>query len=799
MKKVLFASALLALAAGCAENELDSLSIPEQGKGISFVVEQAPSTRMQWDETETAYVPFWYAEQDRIGIFAVNVKKGAFGSETDLTARMLNSWTGLPSAASVADVTYKATQSKQTGAFTAIQDDNLLHFNDNKNARFLAVYPSSIKAMFGGATESKKIILSDLPKISEQTQTTTKGYNEAVTMYSLSIASKENPYDAVGEKVNLSFKRPLSALVMKTANANEYTKLDDNNESTFGKLTKVTVTAKGWTVPAGGSGTPIAASKLAYDETKATIEVDTVAGYKAEFKEGTSASEADAITLNIGKAAAGLDWNDDALAIAAIKNVDRSKTFSSTKKETVEVKFSFEKIDLVKTMETGNSWNNKFIEVPAIDIEKYPYLVTKGTTGSGRTLIVNSETFSKIFKEDGTIKWTDEYATTGSVALANIETIISNVALTDAEMVKLNTFGKLKNLTLAENTSIPANTFTTTQARQMVKLDLPKVTTVSKKFVNNSEDVVKFVELQTLKMPAYSFEDEKINESLLNPGTTGNTKLKVLDMSGVTSMMPIYGILRTMTFTNYTELTEVTVKDGVVVAPKGFKGCKALKTVTGKLDISKASEAFAMGTVDDGGNNSTLTTIEINGTVIPEGAFTNCTKLATVKYNGNIVAPTAIGSNAFAATEVQYMDLSNAKTIGEAAFKGCAKLAKTNENAQDLVVGTEKIAADVFNGCTSLVIVKFTNATEIVGGDVFVGATGLKQVKFEKVFKLADDAEGTNDLYKDVFTADPSGIDFWVNAAQPNVSGSKLTLSYKKGTGSSATTENVEYEFKSIQ
>lgn len=796
MKKVLFASALLALAASCTENELDSLSAPKQDNGISFVAEQAPMTRMQWDETETAYVPFWYAEQDRIGIFAVNVKKGAFGSETALNTG--KDWTALQGGGTgndEANAVYKATQSQQKGAFTSVEDASTLHFDGNKDARFLAVYPSTIKAAY----DKGKITLSNLPAIDAQTQTTTKGYNEAITMYSLSIASKENSYDAVGEKVNLSFKRPLSALVMKTANANEYTKKDEAGNSIFGALKTVTVTAKGWNAPEGITADPIAASKLAYDNSTATIVIDTVADYKAEFEKGAGTGESETITLTIG-GANGLDWNDDALAIAAIKNVDRSKTFSSAKKETVEVKFSFDKIDLVKTMETGNSWNNQFIEVPAIDIEEYPYLVTKGTSGNNRTLIVNSGAFSGIFNKAGKIAWTEgeDASAITEVELNKIETIISNVELTASELGEIKKFTALKNLTLAENTSIPANTFSTAQASRMLKLDLPKVTTVNKKFVNNSESVTEFAALTTLKMPAYPFEDENINKSLLNPGASGNTVLAVLDMSGVTSMMPIYGILRTMTFTNYTALTEVTVKDGVIVAPKGFKGCKALKTVNGKLDISKASEAFAMD--DETTNaNTTLTTVEINGTVIPDGAFTNCTKLATVKYNGNSVAPTAIGESAFAATDVQYMDLSNAKTIGEAAFSDCTKLAKTSQNAQDLVVGAEKIAANVFNGCTSLVIVRFTNATEIVGGDVFAGATKLQQVKFDKVFKLADDATATADLYKNVFTATPGNIDFWVNAAQPGVSSSKLTLSYKSGTGSSATTKIVEYGFKSIQ
>lgn len=764
MKKVLFASALLVLVASCAENELDSLSVDKQNNGISFVAEQAPTTRMQWDETETSYVPFWYAEQDRIGIFAVNVKKGAFGAATDLTGRMLPNWTGLPTSEESADAVYKATRSQQTGAFTAEADASLLHFVDNKDARFLAVYPKTIKAKY----DAGKIELSNLPATNEQTQTTTKGYNEAIPMYSLSIASKENSYDAVGEKINLKFHRPLSAVVLKTANADKYTELDTDGKSIFGKLKKVTITAKGYTdedVPANS----IDASILAYDNSDATISVDTL-NYAATLTAGTSPTSE--VELSIATGAAGLDWNDNALAIATIMNVDRS-AFSDAKKETVEYTFSFENIDLTSSVVTKNDWKG-FIEMKPMDVAEFPYLVTKGTTGSGRTLIVNSGNFSDIYNADGDkIKWADEYSASDDdlVELANIETIISKVELETEELATIKKFTGLKNLTLEKNTSIPANTFDATLGAQIEKLELPLVT----EYLDNQA----FSKLVSLDINSYEFADEDVYSKFFNTNTKAT--LKTLKIEAMESMRPTFGYDRTITFQGFTALESVALNpNGVALTANAFNGCTSLKSVTGVMDITNAPSAFeSAGVVDF--------VVNVSTTIIPSKAFKG-SKISSVMKDGAIVAPTEIGESAFESnTAISLMDLSQATTIGKAAFKGATAftgVAATNTNRGVVTINVEEINDEILSG-TAVVRVQFAKATTI-GSDIF-GATSttptaLKQIKFlEKVAKSEETSTP--------FAATLTGVDLFVAMAQNDVT----DLTWLGGTFKTVTREDTPF------
>lgn len=791
MKKVLFYSVLAVLAAGCAENELDSLSVATQGEGISFEAEEAPATRMQWDETETSYVPFWYAEQDRIGIFAVNVKRGAFGNEADLTTgRMEDNWSGLPTTASAADATYKATQSQRTGAFTSENDNSLLHFNGNKEARFLGVYPKSVKAAYA----SGKVILSNLPVLTTQKQTTTKGYNEATLMYSMSVASKVNSYDAVGEKVNLQFKRPLAALVLSTKNADDYTTGDN---SVFGNLKTITVEAKGWTPESGKDG-KVDPSLLAYDPNEATLEVDTL-DYSAELVRGSDlATGGDKVVLTIGDGTSGLAWSDADLAIASIMRVDRSENFSADKPETMKVTFSFANIDLPLVKSTSKSWNG-FVEYPALNIEDFPYLVTKGLNNT-RALIVNSGNFSDIYTKDGkAIDWSDTQTTAGatsstSVGLGEIETIISKVALTNAELAKLQDFTALKNLTLAENTSIPANTFSTGQASQMVKLDLPKVTSVDKKFIANNEadgTTYAFSGITDLLMPKYEFEDEVVNKAFFNSEEQG--KLVNIDMSGVRSMMPKFGILRTLAFTNYSALKTVKVQDNMVVSPSGFAKCPLLEKIDGIVDISEAPSAF-MNPGGSGANdkNNELTSIELTNGIIPDDAFRCCTALKEVKCAGAAIVPTSIGARAFVWTKVEYMDLSKVTTLGEEAFRN-SSIYSANKDTQILTVGATELPAKAFQNCTKLQIVKFTNATKITGDNVFDGANAMRQIKFLKTISLA------NGAYTESLFGTSENIDLWTNPSQSGVNGLTWTLSAKKDSSANADVESYNFTFKSIQ
>ena len=77
MKKVLLGAGLIALATSCTQDEFSSLATQKEDvRGISFEMVETPQSRIQWDETETSYSPYWHAEVDRVGIYSIGVHQG---------------------------------------------------------------------------------------------------------------------------------------------------------------------------------------------------------------------------------------------------------------------------------------------------------------------------------------------------------------------------------------------------------------------------------------------------------------------------------------------------------------------------------------------------------------------------------------------------------------------------------------------------------------------------------------------------------------------------------------------------
>lgn len=718
MKKILFYAGLLTFAASCAEDEFESFAAKDQGKGITFEMADA-DTRMQWDETTESYVPFWYAEQDRIGLFGLNLLKGQSS-----TALVGAGFKDLNSTAISADAIYKATQSKKNGVFTSVDDDNLLSFNENKVARFVAVYPSTVKANYAAG----KIVLSELPDLANQTQTTTKGANEAMVMYDLTNAQRENSYDAVGEKVSLSFKRPLSALVFKTANADAYTTGDN---PIFGDLQTITVETQGYDKTAddgdlNANKGDILPTTLAYDVSKATIEVDTLTK-ATTFVAGTNPAESSKVELTLNHA-----WKDGDLAIAAVKNVDRKAFRDKGVSEAISVMFAFANIDIVSTTNTVSVDFNGFMQFPPLDINDYDYLVTKGEAGNTRTLIVNGGKFSDIFAASGKVKWADSESADNmnEVSVTEFQEVIVNedVVLNDAEFAKLNTFTNVKRLTLKGNTEIKKEVL---KNLTLEYINMPAVTTIGKAPFNINSP------LKTVLLPAYNFEVLDINPDILKP------TLEVLDMSGVDVMnagFPAKGL----SLEGYTALKEVTVKDGVKVGANAFKGCTSLNTVNGKVDIV-GTAAFK--------ECEALETINIINTAIEANTFEGATALKNVLYDGKQVNPTSVGVQAFkGCTVLKDMNLENATEIGAEAFMDCVELIgseKADNNKDVLYVGAEFISKNAFAGCKALTYVYFINATGFgdkilgTGADTAESNYNLKEVKFGTPFTFANVATAT--------------------------------------------------------
>lgn len=804
MKRILFCAAVAALATACTnEDDLVMNQDNSRTQGLTFDVTLAEgaTTRGEiWKDENGTYPFFWYAETDRINVHAINVEAGTSNTNSLGVATGSEAWTLSTGGAA----SYKATKSAGVGQFTAASDENMLMLKDydaddvaGTTATIVATYGDNIKVESvkseldnDGKTvpgELAELILSTVTT-GNATQTVARANAVDAPMFSVSTAIKEKAYNSFGEKANLQLVRPFPVIRFTTKNTKDY--IND-----FGVLKSVELTALG-TKKEGGQ-VDVEASNLAYAAGKKY----TVFGDKLGFEENSqAATNPDKVKVELSDGT----WTDNDAVYMTVAPVNRKAFRDKSQKEQLKVVYEFTNItftldpardeatDFEKALQTSNDWStfdadgkpNAITPLPALDIENYNYLVTNGTGQNDRTLIVLKGNFNDVFDQDGKVIW--NAAASGKAEVTEFKKIISSVELSNAEIAKIKTFGNMTDLTLNQNTSIPANTFTTAQAAEITSLNLPKVTSIDEKFINN-DNTKAFAKLETLIMPAYGFENATVNKALFNDNVKG--ALVTLDMSGVSSMMPTFGIERTMAFTDYAKLEKVTVQDNIIVSPSGFAGCTSLKTIIGKLDITDASNAFDMSA----GANSVLKSVELNGTVIPNDAFNNCTALETVTYNGIAIAPTAIGANAFEnATAMKYMDLSKAATIGAGAFKASG-ITSTSAKVNTLTVGATELPASVFENCTNLKMVKFTDATKITGADVFKGATDVIQIKFERVITLADNA--TNNYYANVF-ATTANIDFWTNPSQPGVSGSTFTLSYKTGTSSSY---DQVYTFKSIQ
>lgn len=802
MKKILFCAAVAALATACTnEDDLVMNQDNSRAQGLTFDVTLAEgaTTRGEiWKDENGTYPFFWYAETDRINVHALNVEAGTSNANELGVATGTDAWTLSTGGAA----SYKATKSAGAGQFTAADDNNMLTLKDydaddvaGTTATIVATYGENIKveSVKSKVDEEGNTVPGELAGLVLKTvtagnaeQTVARANAVDAPMYSVSTAIKEKAYNSFGEKANLKLVRPFPVIRFTTKNTKNY--IED-----FGKLKSVELTALGAKKEDGSS--IVAASNLAYAEGKKY----TVIGDEVGFETSYQAANPEKVTVTLTDGT----WTDDDAVYMTVAPVSRKEFRDKSQKEPLKVVYTFENItftlnptskgaaEFEKAIQTSNDWSatdangnpNAITPLPALDINNYNYLVTNVKSSSDRTLIVLKGNFKDIFDKDGKVIWGG-----ATIEATDFAKIISNVALTNDELAKIKSFTSLKDLTLNENTAIPANTFTATQAAAITNLNLPKVTSIDEKFIANDKTKA-FAALETLIMPAYKFEDATVNSALFNSAVKAT--LKTLDMSGVASMMPTFGIERTMVFTGYTVLEKVTVQDNIIVSPSGFAGCVALKTIIGKLDISEAPNAFEMNTTA----NAVLKSVELNGTVIPAYAFNNCTALETVTYNGSTIVPTAIGANAFEkTTAMKYMDLSKAATIGAGAFKSSG-ITSTNAKVNTMTVGATELTKDMFNGCTALKMVKFTDATEITGADVFAGATGVIQIKFEKVITLADVAAGIADTYYDNVFATPANIDFWTNPAQPGVNGNVFTLSYKIGSAA----KSASYTFKSIQ
>lgn len=747
MKRILFCVGVLALAASCTESEFDSTSVQNgQTKGITFQAEEAndAATRGGFIEGEGSFVPFWYAEKDKIAVWGTKVTgTNGVNAGTDFFAEK--------------KATYKATQSAKLGVFTGASDADVLDFDGSTAktpSKFFAIYPSTLTATYDAS-----IFTIDLKSMALETQTQNDlmgdGIYDKVVKYSATQAYPENPYDAVGEKISLNFQRVLSGMVFSTINADKYTK---GANSIFGKLKTITLTAKG--KKADGSDAA-SISKLTLGSTAASLAVDVTDIDEPEVTLDADAANAQNEIVLTLKDANGLEWSDAANAYMVMAPVKHAA------EEYVIAKYDFANITLSDTIKTSKEWvAGKFYAFKTLDINSFNYLVTNGNgSGDNRALIINKGHLSDIF--DGTeVKWNNS-----TIAAEKFSDIVCNVELNETELKSLAKFTALKNITLSNNTTIPADAFKGNTG--LLSINMPLVTTIDAKAFES------LASLTSLKLGSYQFENEKVNANLL----ANKTGIATLDISGVEDMTPTFGIERQLDFSGFTALEEVTVKEGVQLSANAFNECTSLETVNGTVKL--AVSAFEQC--------SALTEINIEGTVIPDNAFKDCTALESVMVNKAQVVPTSVGASAFEdADAVKYMDLSKVTKLGASAFKGSALISTSKSNAI-LTVGAASIPASAFES-TAVKMVEFTNATSFAV-DILKDCSSLIQVKFAVTFNIQDsDMPSVVGGWSNTFGT-AANVNLFVVPGQKYVSDNKLTLPYKSG---SAVKDATPITFKGL-
>lgn len=775
MKKVLLGAGLVVLATSCTQDEFSSLATQKEDvRGISFELSEAPQSRILWSEEDGKLKPTWFAEMDRVAISHAGVREGySAGVWTNKWGKNKPVyWKDLSSDS----VVYKATQSAKSGKFTSVDDENMLGFAEDTIANFFAVYPVDVATSVKGGY----VALTKLPAINEQTQEGLNGFNPAIVAYAKATASREESYSAVGETVGLEYQFPLAAIRLATKNADTYTV---GKESMFGKLVSIELLAKGYDADGKGYDTSkgdIMPSIISFNGTgKDSIKVDTLT-WKSTLvlDKTTTTNDSNKVVLAINQ-----EWNDKALALAAVAPVKRTDVYKDGKKETFEVKYNFENIELTHPTTTVSIdfSAGAFLNFPALDVEAFDYLVTKESAfdENDRTLIVNDGTLAGIIKDKKVIWPAGSDETIDPTEFANI--YINNIALTADETKLLSLFTNAKVVVLEETTALAEGTFTDVQAQGIDSINMPKVTKIDPKFIVNSEegttDNVKqaFKVLQGLILPAYTFEDATVNAAFFNSDT--KSKLFTLDMSGVANMLPSFGIDRSLTFEGYA-LKTVTVQNGMKVSPNGFAKCASLAAINGVVDLINGDNAFAECT--------SLKTININGTVIPYKAFYNCSALENIYNGGKQVVPTKVKESGLELTGIKYMDLSALTEIGKYAFKSSALCAP--EEGEDVITIAGKLIAEEAFASTKIVMVKFTEA-EKLENNILSGVESLKHLKFSKVFTV--DETATNAYGAEMFGKYPGKIDLFINPDQDYMSGTIMTLKSKDA--------ETPYTFKTVQ
>ncbi|WP_294614788.1 leucine-rich repeat domain-containing protein [uncultured Bacteroides sp.] len=816
-KNLLFTGAMALFMASCSQTEFEQFDATSkvEGKGVTFTasISKSADTRAAYEPFENVFNHNWYADKDKIGVvYKKDTKVDVFAGQSATEFYNTGGWMGLTASGESHSFEFKATASGTQGYFVANGDDNTLWlkvpgntetgYSDSEKPIFRAYWPlEAAGSRVDFAVDGGSKIKFGKYVSGTQTQKTTDGYGIAENAFMVSESDTKSTYDendnsVAKDRFSLEFKRvnPIIYFKIKTGGSDnpalnrEYERdYAEGLFTRFGNLKTVELKAEGSQKQGTTLTTP---SKLTFNSNATwDIAVEDIYDPTTAFAAGDAGDAAPKITLTM-KDGSGLAWSNDAVAFMQIANVDRSAYRTANEKEKVTATYTFENIQLQTSVDTDKDWaftgdKSKWVGFPkeaGYNLDNEPYIAYK-FAGSDYALEVNPSfegNLADLFTGNDLkgIKKFDGSAITKS----EIKHFVSKVDITAAEdFAVIKSLTGLTNITLLENTTIPAEAFK--GLNSLVYLNLPKVTTVANV---NAFPVADYTDVY---MGSYDFSDKagtnqtEVRDRLLKASLV---KADISAVANIAAGFPTSGV----TFTGFSNLQEITVKSGAVVGGAAFKDCAALVKVQFPKGVTGASVNLLEGANSQFMNCEALTTISISNTVIPDMAFNGCTKLATILgSNVKAIVPTAIGESAFKACKaIVDMDLSKAATIGTSAFEDCTALKGNNNlNAARTVLYVNAIthvSDNAFSGCTAIKYISFANATTI-GVDILKGTT-CTEIEFLKPFTV-NSAVATSSSTD--FFGTTSSTKLFCAKAQTGVSVNTITLTGNAaGSAAKATT-----------
>lgn len=272
-----------------------------------------------------------------------------------------------------------------------------------------------------------------------------------------------------------------------------------------------------------------------------------------------------------------------------------------------------------------------------------------------------------------------------------------------------------------------------------------------------------------------SFVPQSLKRVTITSGQIRNSMFA--ECSSLTSIIIGDGItsIGSWAFNDCDGLTTVEISDSVVagIGKSVFKGCRNLASVI----IGDGNPVYSCQDkiLYNKEKTSIICALEtINGAVmipntvteIEEGAFSNCSRLTSIKIPDSV---TEIGEGAFnTCSGLTSIEISNSVTkISKNTFEGCANL--TSVTIPDSVT---EIGESAFSNCSSLTNIEIPYSVTSISAGTFSKCTKLKTVIYAGTLAQWCEMEGLNEFMyyaEHVYISDGNDLKSMTELVIPNV------------------------------